>query len=1158
MIKSSIVNVKIDFLCDDYCKDVLINDISIKDEINLDTEIHYHFRTMNLILNGGDIITFVTYNEGYFGGIAARITISNNKHLYILDSKNNENLFSFNVVDDSEQQLIGERFYESQDDNFKELYYEIGYTFGPAHYFENTYINYYFIVPEIDFLYGNFIESILETIIINLSDYINPNTQIIINNYNFLYFFKDDNVELKGEFVFEDSNQIINFNEYYEYNEKIKYIPKLNTFYYSDKIYFLISQGVNVELDSFGTIDLTICPSYCIKGCKINKECYTIYSNVELDEKYFDSNVKIYYNQILINNDETEAYIFSSINNYIENDNYVKPDLMNCEIILKEYFNIDNFNITVNYKNNEISKGVIVYNSEYSIIALINDISICIKENIVYDESSRTILECYETCKLCYGIEINNCKSCYDNKILTSRDTCVDVYEECGNDKSLWLFEAIDNGKIECLTASNCPSIATNVVSETLECVNSCDNINSDLNCISCKDGETQIYNSCVNLQDSEKSIQIIQENIVKLLESNPLMNTDNKTYYINEYPSSNSSVQNNLSEINLGDCEYILKEKYKIPQNEKLIIFQIETKIKGQPTSNLEYYVYSSNGTLLDLSVCSNSDISITKAITDTSNLNLETAKSLAEEGIDIYNINDDFFNNFCNGIDVNNQDLTLNNRIEDVYVNVSFCDDGCEYNGINLETNKVICSCSLNQETNNNENITNTTKNKNKFLKVINDLLNNINYKIVICYQYWLNTKYFKTNSGFYFSVIIFGILQIFLIIICFRWYNTTLKKIKDNINKKNFNETNENNSPINNNKKENKNIILKYSISNKIIDIKRSSILHNSNSINTERSNNKINEDIEYKELKRKIIEMNKIKSSFYNYFNYSPSKIYRKKSNNKKKNHKKYSTNTELELVTSNNINDEKDKNTYPNTEDGLNIDNKNEYNNEEIDYDGLNYFEAIKEDKRKFINMIWHSALCKIDMIALFIHIGKYEYFPILFSAYLYSVILDFTINALLFSDDVISSKYKNGGELTFWESWILSVCSNIFGKILTILVCSFTLYNDNLEVMINETKKKEKLKKYCILILKKARRNIIIYLILQNILILFFIYYLTIFCAIYNRSQIALFKNYLLGNLNSLLYSLGFAFLITLFRYISLQYHNKRFFLISKYIENKT
>ncbi len=492
------------------------------------------------------------------------------------------------------------------------------------------------------------------------------------------------------------------------------------------------------------------------------KECYTAFTNTELDEKYFDSNVKIYYNQILINNDETEAYIFSSTNNYIENDNYVKPDLMNCEIILKEYFNIDNFNITVNYKNNEISKGVIVYNSEYSIIALINDISICIKENIVYDESSRTILECYETCKLCYGIEINNCKLCYDNKILTSRDTCVDVYEECGNDKSLWLFEAIDNGKIDCLKTLNCPSIATNVVSETLECVNSCDNINSDLNCISCKDGETQIYNSCVNLQDSEKSIQIIQDNIVKLLESNPLMNTDNKTYYINEYPSSNSSVQNNLSEINLGDCEYILKEKYKIPQNEKLIIFQIETKIKGQPTSNLEYYVYSNDGNLLDLGVCDGTEISITKTIINDSSIDYDYANSFAEKGIDVYNIKDEFFTDFCNGVSVNNQDLTLQNRIDDVYVNISFCDDGCEYQGIDLETKKVICSCTNIKETNDNKKESN--KFNRKFKEVSKKLLDNINYKIFVCYKYWFEPKKLRKNSGFLFLISLFFISQVF----------------------------------------------------------------------------------------------------------------------------------------------------------------------------------------------------------------------------------------------------------------------------------------------------------------------------------------------------------------------------------------------------------
>ena len=41
---------------------------------------------------------------------------------------------------------------------------------------------------------------------------------------------------------------------------------------------------------------------------------------------------------------------------------------------------------------------------------------------------------------------------------------------------------------------------------------------------------------------------------------------------------------------------------------------------------------------------IYSNIDIRITKVITEISNLNYNTAKYLASQGIDIYNINDDF----------------------------------------------------------------------------------------------------------------------------------------------------------------------------------------------------------------------------------------------------------------------------------------------------------------------------------------------------------------------------------------------------------------------------------------------------------------------------------------------------------------------------------
>ena len=47
--------------------------------------------------------------------------------------------------------------------------------------------------------------------------------------------------------------------------------------------------------------------------------------------------------------------------------------LKNCENLLKDYFNLDYLNITVNYLNYEIYKGIIIYNTDYTIIVLLND-----------------------------------------------------------------------------------------------------------------------------------------------------------------------------------------------------------------------------------------------------------------------------------------------------------------------------------------------------------------------------------------------------------------------------------------------------------------------------------------------------------------------------------------------------------------------------------------------------------------------------------------------------------------------------------------------------------------------------------------------------------------------------------------------------------------
>lgn len=66
----------------------------------------------------------------------------------------------------------------------------------------------------------------------------------------------------------------------------------------------------------------------------------------------------------------------------------------------------------------------------------------------------------------------------------------------------------------------------------------------------------------------------------------------------------------------------------------------------------------------------------------------------------------------------------------------------------------------------------------------------------------------------------------------------------------------------------------------------------------------------------------------------------------------------------------------------------------------------------------------------------------------------------------------------------------------------------------------------EKVPLYSIQIFKMLERNFF-----QNILMLFFIYYSTIFWDLYSKSQRAFFKNEILWNLNSFLYSIGFVFL---------------------------
>ena len=96
----------------------------------------------------------------------------------------------------------------------------------------------------------------------------------------------------------------------------------------------------------------------------------------------------------------------------------------------------------------------------------------------------------------------------------------------------------------------------------------------------------------------------------------------------------------------------------------------------------NTQLEIYDYSGRKLNLSVCKES-IKVMKYIGDTEGqLDMNSAKSLSSQGIDVFNADDDFFNDICHQYEnPDGKDIILTDRKNDIYQDATFCQDGCIY---------------------------------------------------------------------------------------------------------------------------------------------------------------------------------------------------------------------------------------------------------------------------------------------------------------------------------------------------------------------------------------------------------------------------------------------------------------------------------------------
>ncbi len=226
-------------------------------------------------------------------------------------------------------------------------------------------------------------------------------------------------------------------------------------------------------------------------------------------------------------------------------------------------------------------------------------------------------------------------------------------------------------------------------------------------------------------------------------------------------------------------------------------------------------------------------------------------------------------------------------------------------------------------------------------------------------------------------------------------------------------------------------------------------------------------------------------------------------------------------------------------------------NKEDKEDKNDEYDDLPFRMALIMDNR---NMLYIFRLKIIEKIKIFdICINK-KIKEIELSEYFLYLLIDLTMNSILYSDQLVSHKSHNNGKLDTIIVLSLSTFANILASMIEYYLEILIDFEDKLN-KITEIKEETMFLKVFKLLLRRMIIRVIIFFFCEIILTILCTYYLFIFFTIYHKSQMSLLKSYLISLLESWLINLVIAILVVLFRKLGIYFRNKYIYNTSKYLD---
>ena len=563
----------------------------------------------------------------------------------------------------------------------------------------------------------------------------------------------------------------------------------------------------------------------------------------------------------------------------------------------------------------------------------------------------------------------------------------------------------------------------------------------------------------------------------------------------------------NDLSGLDLTQCENILKEIYNIDQDAELII----VKFIMDDGQTLKYDIYNPyTREKLNLTYCENTttDVYVHYVMDEKTE---QIYNNLKEQGYDPLDLFDKFYREICTPYtSENGTDVLLDDREEFIYtslVNATVCPIGCNYSEFYVKKKYIKCECDTNTSGIEELDLDHLSAENigNSFLTT----LQATNWKVMRCYNLVFNLKIFVHNYGSILIFILFIIYVLFIIYFCFKEINPLKVKVSKII----FDETEE--------LKEKETLSIKYKT----------------------KSEPKVKEKIKYKKTHYppKKAKSRFAKSEYNSTYEKNVVKTEEKKLVDLKRKALKNST-KKTELI------DGTSRKNIKNIDHLIDKEKKVKFNDKKIkmknmdnfELNNLDFYDACELDKRTCCKTYLSILMREHFALITFVAWNDYNLFYIKIERFFILFCVDMTMSGLFFVHESMHKKYTQGENLTFVQKLPQILFTLIAAHIIEVLLCYLSLTDTHVYQIKALPIKDKKNGKKIMDILSLIQRKLTSFVIVTFILFLFFWYFISAFCAVYQNTQ----KIYLRDSMISFAISLIDPFIIygftSLLRCISL------------------